>query len=95
MPESIAPQDTRLTDEAAACPAESGPTQVAPATPAAPAEAAMAWTWRRAIAVWAGLVGLLIVAQWGTAQSMVGVWWASVTFKHCFLIPVISAWLVW
>ena len=92
VPESIAPQETRPTDDAAGRAAEPGPAQGAPS---APAEAAMAWTWRRAIAVWAGLVGLLIVAQWGTAQSMVGVWWASVTFNHCFLIPVISAWLVW
>jgi exosortase A len=39
----------------------------------------------------AAVVGL----YWSTAAGMVGIWLRSETFMHAFLVPPISAWLLW
>jgi len=50
---------------------------------------------KRAVAV-TGLLCLLVIALFfDSAASMVGVWAASATFGHGFLIPPIVAYLVW
>ena len=38
---------------------------------------------------------VLIAAYWPTAAGMVEIWARSDTFAHGFVVPVISAWLVW
>ncbi len=43
------------------------------------------------------LIGLLLIAMAAHAPvtaDMVDIWWRSGTFNHCFLIPVISVWLI-
>lgn len=50
--------------------------------------------WRKSGLLLGGLGVLLLLAQWPLVQDLVGIWWRSKTFNHCFLIPVISAWLV-
>lgn len=52
-------------------------------------------TWRRpALALALVLLGILVL-YFETARLMVGVWSRSDTFAHAFLVPPISAWLIW
>lgn len=50
----------------------------------------------RVAAAWTvGAMIVLIVAYWPTVRGMVEIWARSDTFAHGFVVPVISAWLVW
>jgi exosortase A len=44
---------------------------------------------------WAALLLVLLALFQDTAVSMVWIWIRSETYTHAFLVPVISAWLVW
>ena len=59
----------------------------------APAHAASAW--RSAFGAWLALVLVLLAAYRDTAATMVGIWYRSETFAHCFLVLPITLWLVW
>ena len=37
----------------------------------------------------------VVLLYWSTAAGMVGIWIRSETFMHAFLVPPISAWLLW
>ena len=51
--------------------------------------------WRIAtVSVLGAMVGALVLF-WGTAQSIVAIWYRSGTFSHGFLILPISLYLVW
>jgi exosortase A len=53
---------------------------------------------RPALSVWipGALLLLAAIMLWQeTARSMVSVWLNSTTFNHAFLVPLISAWLIW
>lgn len=55
----------------------------------------MSPAWRAAI-VSIGLLWLLIgIAYRETLIVMVGIWWRSDTFNHCFLVPPLALWLIW
>jgi exosortase A len=51
--------------------------------------------WKPALSAWALSLASLLVLFRVTALSMVDIWARSGTFTHCFLVPPISAWLVW
>ena len=51
--------------------------------------------WRRPALALAVLMLGILVLYFDTARLMVGVWSRSDTFAHAFLVPPISAWLVW
>jgi len=57
----------------------------------------MKWsaTWGRAL----GLLGMallaLLMVYWHTWSAMVQIWIRSETFAHAFVVPPISAWLIW
>ena len=40
-------------------------------------------------------VTAVLLLYWSTAAGMVGIWIRSDTFMHAFLVPPISAWLLW
>jgi len=40
-------------------------------------------------------IAALVLLYWSTAAGMVGIWMRSETFMHAFLVPPISAWLLW
>ena len=65
------------------------------AAPDAGAEAALRRQWQLSLGtifiIWAGLVLLFFE----TGRSMVDTWMSSTLFGHCFLIPPVSAYLVW
>ncbi|HEX7077305.1 MAG TPA: exosortase A [Candidatus Eisenbacteria bacterium] len=42
----------------------------------------------------AALLALVLVFR-GTALSLVGIWWRSETFAHCFFVPPTTAYLIW
>ncbi len=52
-------------------------------------------TWRWALTALAVLIGLTIFLYWQTASTIVLIWSRSETFTHGFLVPPISAWLIW
>lgn len=37
----------------------------------------------------------IVLAYWGTATSLVDIWWRSETFTHCFLVLPIALYLAW
>ncbi len=37
----------------------------------------------------------ITAAFYGTASEMIRVWWISVAFQHCWLIPVVVGYLIW
>lgn len=39
--------------------------------------------------------GLIVALYWDTGEAMVGIWNRSETFAHAWVVPPISAWLVW
>ena len=51
--------------------------------------------WRRPALALAVLMLGIVALYFDTARLMVGVWSRSDTFAHAFLVPPISAWLVW
>jgi exosortase A len=51
--------------------------------------------WRPASLVLSAAFALLLTLYWDTAASMVSIWYRSETFAHAFLVPPISAWLIW
>jgi exosortase A len=61
--------------------------------PATEAQSTMSWRLAALVlaAVWLAL-GLLYA---DTVATMVGIWYRSETFAHAFLVPPISAWLIW
>lgn len=62
---------------------------------AIPAPARAASPWRTAFGAWLALVLVLLAAYRETALTMVGIWYRSETFAHCFLVLPITLWLVW
>ena len=52
-------------------------------------------TWRWALTALAVLLGLTIFLYWQTASTIVLIWSRSETFTHGFLVPPITAWLIW
>lgn len=61
-----------------------------PAAPVAPAS-----SWRLALPALVVVLGLLGWLYFDTVASMVAIWNRSETFAHAFLVPPISAWLIW
>ncbi len=57
-------------------------------------EAARA-SWRPAVVVLAAGLAALVALYWPVAAAAVRVWEASTSYNHCFLIPLISAYLLW
>lgn len=55
----------------------------------------MALPWLPAILTLAALWLVLGLLYADTVTTMVGIWYRSETFAHAFLVPPISAWLVW
>ena len=51
--------------------------------------------WRRALPALALVMAAVLLLYWSTAAGMVGIWIRSETFMHAFLVPPISAWLLW
>jgi len=51
--------------------------------------------WRAALIALAAALAWIIVAFYGTAAAMVGIWARSETFAHGFIVAPISLWLIW
>lgn len=51
--------------------------------------------WRPWLATWAVLLVALLLLYGNTAIGMAGIWSRSDTYAHGFVVPLISAWLVW
>lgn len=51
--------------------------------------------WVRGGILWILALGALLLSFGGTVASMLSTWSNSASYNHCFLIPVISAYLVW
>lgn len=51
--------------------------------------------WRRPALTLVAVLLAILALYFDTARLMVGVWSRSDTFAHAFLVPPISAWLVW
>jgi exosortase A len=51
--------------------------------------------WRRPAMALALVWLAIVLLNWSTATSMVGIWSRSDTFAHAFLVPPISLWLAW
>lgn len=51
--------------------------------------------WRTPIVAWLAVLVVLGLLFRETLASLVGIWVRSDTYAHCFLVPPISAWLVW
>ncbi|MDD5297577.1 MAG: exosortase A [Rhodocyclaceae bacterium] len=51
--------------------------------------------WRHGLFAVALSIIWVLAWHWNTVGAMVAIWWRSETFAHGFLVPVISAWLVW
>jgi exosortase A len=52
-------------------------------------------SWKLALALSLLLLALTVGLYWDTATSIVLTWLRSETFTHGFLVPPISAWLIW
>lgn len=70
-----------------------GPDQAVAPDPEAESALRRQWQWSLGalFVVWIGLILLFLE----TGQSMVDTWLSSTLFGHCFLIPPVSAYLVW
>lgn len=57
----------------------------------------MTWSseWRRAAGLLSIALLALILIFWNTWSAMVQIWIRSDTFAHAFVVPPISAWLIW
>jgi exosortase A len=62
---------------------------------AVPADLRINTPWQRAWPPFLLLVAALLLLYRDTAAVMVGIWWRSETFAHCFLVLPISLWLIW
>ncbi|MBS0305652.1 MAG: exosortase A [Proteobacteria bacterium] len=62
---------------------------------AIPAELRAASPWRTPLVAWLALVALLLLAYRDTVEVMVGIWYRSETFAHCFLVLPLTLWMVW
>ena len=51
--------------------------------------------WTTALPALALVMVVMLLLYWSTAAGMVGIWIRSETFMHAFLVPPISAWLLW
>ena len=51
--------------------------------------------WKLALTLSVLLLALTVVAYWDTASAIVLIWMRSETFTHGFLVPPITAWLIW
>lgn len=51
--------------------------------------------WRWVLPALATLIGLTVLLYWHTASTIVLIWARSETFTHGFLVPPITAWLIW
>lgn len=73
--------------------AETAPVTAPAPDPEAEATLRRQWQWSLGaiFVVWAGLIAIFFE----TGQSMVQTWLASTLFGHCFLIPPVSAYLIW
>jgi exosortase A len=59
------------------------------------ADLRLANPWRSALPTLLLLVVGILVLYRDTAAVMVGIWWRSETFAHCWLVLPISLWLIW
>jgi exosortase A len=51
--------------------------------------------WRPAAFALSAGVAAIILLFWPAAWAAVGVWYSSTAYNHCFLIPLITAYLIW
>ena len=51
--------------------------------------------WATALPALLLVVSAVLLLYWSTAAGMVGIWIRSATFMHAFIVPPISAWLLW
>jgi exosortase A len=51
--------------------------------------------WIKALAPLLAVLAGIVTLYWGTASSMVTIWWRSETFTHAFLVPPMVVWLSW
>ncbi|MBI3369385.1 MAG: exosortase A [Burkholderiales bacterium] len=51
--------------------------------------------WRRVALPLVVVLAVILALHWDTARGMVGIWSRSDTFAHAFVVPPISAWLIW
>lgn len=51
--------------------------------------------WRRVALPLIAVLAAILALHWDTARGMVGIWSRSDTFAHAFVVPPISAWLIW
>ena len=51
--------------------------------------------WLRGGIIWFLVLCALLLSFAGTVSSMVSTWWNSASYNHCFLVPLISGYLVW
>jgi exosortase A len=51
--------------------------------------------WRQPLLVLGAAGVALLLLYWDTWVAMVTIWERSGTFAHCYLVPPISAWLIW
>jgi exosortase A len=51
--------------------------------------------WRVALPLTVAVIAVILAVYWGTAASIVAIWWRSETFAHGFLIVPISIVLIW
>jgi len=51
--------------------------------------------WLRGGGIWLLVLGALLLSFADTVSSMVSTWWNSASYNHCFLVPLISGYLVW
>jgi len=53
------------------------------------------FSWKHAVAALLVIEVVLLGLYFGTASTMVEIWWRSETFNHAFLVPPIALWLIW
>lgn len=51
--------------------------------------------WKAIAPILLGTLGLIGFFYWDTFSEMSGTWWRSQTYTHGFVVPIISAWLIW
>jgi len=62
---------------------------------AQPGQRERAGPWRRPLIVLGATNLALFVLFWPTLRHMTGIWSDNVTFYHCWMVPLVSAWLVY
>jgi exosortase A len=51
--------------------------------------------WRLSLVGLVFSIGWVLAWYWTTAAAIVDLWWRSETFAHGFVVPAITAWLIW